>query len=887
MAVDLESLEKLTTWEDYCAFMKERLMQLPDGETRFFVSKKKLDFTEGNRAFKAHAVLAGPKGAIVAKAVVKEGVQFHEGACTASGKELSVSGIEGTFLKEAQRTLKRTRLGYKLAGVEEGDETSEAESEAGATDGNGAATGDPKALQERLAKLETQIKRTITTDGTEPYLAKASARAKEAAGLITTNVTKFLELIEEAEEFARQALAGILEGGDPTEVMQLEAERKELLAEVAEAKTLAEPANDALLKQAEKALDAVVASVGKKDLAKAREFLEAAEGLLGQIAEGPDEAGDPDLTVLDDWIKYRAFLKANLKKVPKEGGPVFISRKPQVFTIKGKEFKGHAILFGGPKVKAAIAALKREGTLFMEGTLKPEGKVLKIGAVKRSLFKGAVKTMIKLRLGRKLVADGALLPEEDETAEDAQGADTGSKFFDKQVKEVAEALIKLRDAITEQRKAVPVVQKVAADKKKEYERLLKIAQDKTKADGIDAATAEWDASDAAKLAADAAQFEAKDADRAAGRAEASLRDLTERLHRIKSSDEPVWKKDPQLKKLKSEIAAKQLDATIANIDPADPKSGPIIADQIKKRFGIKFKLNESTITGLDADGNQIFKDNDKKVDPKKEAETLKQLYTTLAKTPVFPSSKLTKLTVSLRPSNSESEGGVYYEDDKHAEVTCRRPKESFNYSNQLASPDYFPDGVDPDCQPANDDPVSYFDWATLHEVAHAVDAKHKFMGSKMKGTKYGGWADYGQDVGPIATAAADHFGTSLGGPDKAKLRTYAVQKLQAAAGGGPAHSTPEEESVSNWVDGVRAGKGLWWDGGKSKALQLGSRVYQESYEGGWWVSYEAGARKQGIHGYQFRAPGEWFAELYAAYYSDKLKPSHPIVSDLTQLEAPK
>ena len=85
---------------------------------------------------------------------------------------------------------------------------------------------------------------------------------------------------------------------------------------------------------------------------------------------------------------------------------------------------------------------------------------------------------------------------------------------------------------------------------------------------------------------------------------------------------------------------------------------------------------------------------------------------------------------------------------------------------------------------------------------------------------------------------------------------------------------------------MRVGKGIWWDGTSCNTLAIGSRVYQEAYDG-WWNSYDLAARKQGIHGYQFRARGEWFAELYAAYYSDKLKPSHPFVPDLAKLEVPK
>ena len=64
------------------------------------------------------------------------------------------------------------------------------------------------------------------------------------------------------------------------------------------------------------------------------------------------------------------------------------------------------------------------------------------------------------------------------------------------------------------------------------------------------------------------------------------------------------------------------------------------------------------------------------------------------------------------------------------------------------------------------------------------------------------------------------------------------------------------------------------------------RVYQKAYDSE-WNSYEYAARTKGIHGYQFRAQYEWFAELYAAYYSKKLKPAHPAVKWLKELEAPK
>lgn len=887
----LDSLEQLTDWERYLAFTKARLSQLPAEASDIFVSKQKLTFTDGGKEWKGHAVLVGPKGAQVVRAVQKEGVHFFAATCTAAGKDLAVDGIGGTYLKEAARTLKRTRLGYKIAGVEDDDEAEAGNAKpaprtatAPTKSGEARATTDRALLSNRLDALLQDIERVAATVAKErePFAQRARARAKEAQAALATDPVKAAKLIQEGEEFARLAAAGDADGPDRELVAQIEAQRQVLLAEWAEAKKLAEPANDAIVAQVGKALEAVLSTLGQKDYPKAQALLEAVEAQLALLVEGPEPTDDPDLTVLGDWAKYRAFLRAQIKRIGKEGSPVFISRQPAPFTIKGVEWQGHAILVG-PKARAAMVALKREGMQFMEGAGKVEGVTIAVSGIKKSLLKAAGKTMIKLRAGKRLVADG-FLPPEDDNSDVATDGSTGKRALDKQVKELADSLVTLRAAIDKQKGALPAMTKDAQDKRKRADELTAAAR-KASDDGKDT-TKDWDDAAAATTAADAAHFAAKAAQREAGRAENDLREMVERLRRIRDSADADAEKRAQLKKLKADIAAKQLDVSIANLDPADPKAGKLIANQIEKRFGVKLKLNQTTITGRDADGNQVFKDNDKKIDPKKEAETLKELYLTLSKAPVFPESHLKKITVSLRPSNSESEGGVYFESSKTAEITCRRPKESFNYGDQLNSRSAFPDGVEDDCKAANNDPVNYFDWATLHEVAHAVDAKYKFMSSRQAGSKYGAWVDYGTNPAPIATVLANHFGGGAG-VDKKKLEQYALQVLKAAPKGGPAPTTPEQTSVKNWVDAVRHTEGLWWDGGKSNAQAIGNRIYHESYEGGWWISYDQAARKQGIHGYQFRAPGEWFAELYAAYYSDKLKPSHPIVADLTQLEAPR
>jgi len=893
MPANLDSLEQLTAWDSYCAFMKERLVQLPKGECPFYLSKKKLEFTDNGKSWKGHAVLVGPKGELVVKAVGREGVQFVEGICTAEGKEFTVSGIDASLLKLAASTLKRTKLGFKISGVEGADAAEGATADGGAASTSSeasageAATTNPRLLSRRLLLLQADIDRAAetSTKATEPFIKQARARLTDATALVTSNPVRAGELIQEGEEFLRQAQLGTAGGGTPTEAAEIEARRQELLAAWTEAKALKEPANDAVLKQVEQGLAAVLALVGKKDYAKAQEQLDTLEGQLALIVQGGEPTDDPDLTMLSDWDLYRKFLKVQLKRIPKEGGPVFISRERQTFTIEGKEFKGHAILWGA-KAKASELALRRVGILFMEGTCKVAGNEVKVGGVKKKLFAGASKTMVKLRLGKKLAPEGTLLGDEDETAESAKDDPTGQKSLDKQIKEIAEGLVKLREAIDKQKKAVPALEATAKDKRKRSDELTAAARKKS--DDATDAKKDWDDASTALLDANAAQFAAKETGRQASRAENDLREMTERLHRIKSSPAKPKDKEADLKKLKADLASKQLDASIANIDPNDPKAGQLIADQIKKRFGVQFTLNSSKITGRDKDTNrQIFKDNDKKVDPKKEAETLKELYLTLAKAPVFPGTHLKKLNVSLRPSNSESEGGVYYGDSLSAEITCRRPKESFDYGKQLSDPGTFPDGVDENCKPANNDPVNYFDWATLHEVAHAVDAKYGFMSTARMGQPaYGKWTEHKNDVGPIAAAAVGKFGGGLSAPDQKKLTDYATKLAKAAPGKGADPKTPEQTAVKNWIDGIRVTQGLWWDGPGTKSLAMGTRVYQEAYEN-WWISYDLDARKQGIHGYQFRAPGEWFAELYAAYYSDKLKPSHPIVPDLTKLEAPK
>jgi len=869
----IESLSELAIWEEYRSFMKERLKQLPSGDAPFLLSKSKIDFAIGSTVWKGHAVMVGIKGAATAKLLKKDGVQFREGKCQVQGTELLVSDFDNSSLKAAAVTLQKLHLGFSIAGVDDAESDAEAPPVASAQ------------LAKRLEGLLADIQRAsaVTTKETEPLLAQARLRAQQSQALFGSDPIQATKLLQEGEEFARQALAGTPESGEAAVAAKVEARRQELLGEIADAGKIKDPANKDVIEQAKKAAQAVLVAVGRKQYDMVEKLFDSIEGLLSQVVEGPEPApnADPDLPGIGDWKEYRTFIKAQLKRLPKNGGPAFISRDKVKFAIDDKPFESHAILIG-QKGRVLVQILRRAGTPFMEGTARLEGVMLRVAGIKMMLLKGAAKTMLKLRAGCKIVPEGSLPPDEDEDAEDATLDPIGKVSIEKEIKAIAESLVKLRDALDTQKKSIAGLKQDAEDKRKAADAAAKRAGELGDK-GTDS-DKDWDDSRKANEAAETAKFTAKRAATDADRGANELREFTDTLQRIRAAVDSDSNKKTALKKLKADVIGRLLDMAIVNIDTKDPNSGKIIADQIKKRFGVSFNLSQSTIKGRDAKGNQIIKDSDKKVDPKKEAATLKELYVTLSRAPVFPASHLKSVSISLRPKTAESEGGVYYGDSKSVEITCIRPSESMNYGNQLNDQSYFPDGVDENCKAANSDPVNYFSWATLHEVGHAVDAKNTFMDKHSAGPKYGAWVEYKDNVKPIATVVANHFGKDLPAPERAKLEKYAIALMQNSKVADPA--TAAQRAVKTWVDGVRVGKGLWWDGAACNNLQIGDRVFQEAYPG-WWNSYSLAARKQGIHGYQFRAPGEWFAELYAAYYSDKLKPSHPFVPDLAQLETLK
>lgn len=173
----------------------------------------------------------------------------------------------------------------------------------------------------------------------------------------------------------------------------------------------------------------------------------------------------------------------------------------------------------------------------------------------------------------------------------------------------------------------------------------------------------------------------------------------------------------------------------------------------------------------------------------------------------------------------------------------------------------------------------YFSWQVWHELAHSIDDKTGFMNANQSAPKYGGWQVHGNNVKPIADAAARHFRC-----DNEPSRRYIEHLLLGRSPAAPADTDMDEATrldIAAWHEAIKTGNNIWDNGSATRKHALGDRMYHEAYANS-WVSYELKQRALGVTGYQFRAPGEWFSELYAALKTGKLKNSHPAYAELSQ-----
>ncbi len=196
--------------------------------------------------------------------------------------------------------------------------------------------------------------------------------------------------------------------------------------------------------------------------------------------------------------------------------------------------------------------------------------------------------------------------------------------------------------------------------------------------------------------------------------------------------------------------------------------------------------------------------------------------------------------------------------------------------------------VEPGCEPANEEPVTFFSWNTLHEVGHAVDDKHGFMNKNGKKTEFGGWTSYVRNIDPIAKIFADEFKY-----DKDYLSAYmannpnpAIPPIPTTGGVTPEEWESRRIQARAHIDMAQVSQKPWGSQALATKLAIKGIVYQESY-GNSWTSYELAARSRGMTAYGFRAPGEWFSEMYAAFHSGKMKDTHPAAKWLSTLDGPE
>ena len=346
----------------------------------------------------------------------------------------------------------------------------------------------------------------------------------------------------------------------------------------------------------------------------------------------------------------------------------------------------------------------------------------------------------------------------------------------------------------------------------------------------------------------------------------------------------------ELKKiLGGKDGSKRLDAIVATLDPKSKRK--VLDVAFEARFDCKLRRVKSAQHEKDAaewlKNNPGATDLQKQqvedylvdADKEKKAPDVQRFYNLMSALPETHTKDNDSIQVFLQSSGQDQEGSDYTGSTVR-KLAMREGDVPRSFSYGVAAKHEIGE-VEDGCEVEEGDPISAFDWNTIHEVGHAVDDKLGFMASR--GNSLAGWTVYGGNVRPIAVAVAKKYDF-----DVAYVASY-MANASAIAIPEPKSGVTAEEwerrrvACMKWVDGARAGNNPWSSASTAAALAIDGVVYHESYSDGRWASYNLAARKQGVTGYQFRAPGEWFSELYAAYHTQKLKPSHPAYTWLQSL----
>lgn len=313
-----------------------------------------------------------------------------------------------------------------------------------------------------------------------------------------------------------------------------------------------------------------------------------------------------------------------------------------------------------------------------------------------------------------------------------------------------------------------------------------------------------------------------------------------------------------------------LDALVADLPDDIPQE--VLTAAVQARYGIVVKQYDHR-DGKGSGGKRAA------ANPKTPDKALKGLYSVLGKVPLKDTAKVKSID-----RYTEETGGAAYGGGE-IDLYCGRPGDG--KVQELNKPgEVMPAGqkVDKNCEPVNTaEKAGYFDFATLHEVGHAVDDKKNIMNGGRD--KDAGWlAHSAAAIAAIAAAHLKYDTAYVQAMMESKANTPPAKKPPLPVGREAAEWDLARQVAEDWVTGVRVTAGLWWHAADCKVRAIGDRVYQEAYAGE-WVSYKLSARAQGVTGYQFRSPAEWFAELYAAYFMKKMNPKHPAAVWLDKLKA--
>ncbi|MEX0280278.1 MAG: hypothetical protein AB3N13_03690 [Arenibacterium sp.] len=310
--------------------------------------------------------------------------------------------------------------------------------------------------------------------------------------------------------------------------------------------------------------------------------------------------------------------------------------------------------------------------------------------------------------------------------------------------------------------------------------------------------------------------------------------------------------------------AEELDAMIDQLEP--DAAGEVLKVVFEARFGCKLQM-------IDAAGNPI-------ADANLSGTKIKQFYEAMT---LLPDSDTLDNDSMLIWSDEMNNNSKYRSSEKKV-IMNEGSEDEFNGAYGFGR-DFEVGGQKEECKPVDMEPVSRFNWNTLHEVGHAVDDKKGYMDKNGKSASHGGWQVHGRDYGPISKAISEEYKY-----DQTYVEEYMLKKPNIARPEVPSGVTEEEwerrrVNCENHVKLARKATKPWNSNAQAEKIAIKGRVYQEAYDNS-WNSYLIAARKEGMTGYQFRAPGEWFSELYAAYHIGKMKPGHPAVSWIETLEKP-